>query len=236
MVGRRRRVRTAELALALGVTLILAGCGRASRSDAPAKGAAGPVAVGAPPASAAATDDVAGLTAQTPPWPCTGWARRSVTAFERAGAAARVFGTLQPGDPVAVVGRDPAGWLAFSPGVAQAANVGPFRLRWLPPDAPLRLEGRCAALPLRTSPKPGVCFEMAMGSTPIRVAPEPGATVLAVLPADGYVEVLARHADGWLKVDAASGSRPGRGHGWIAPDAANLNGPCGSNVAPGTPP
>lgn len=220
----------------MGVCLTLAGCGRTSRSgsgagagSAAGSGAAVTVGAAAAPASSA---DVAGLEAQTPPWPCTGWPRATVTAFDRASRQARAFGTVQAGDPVAVVARDPAGWLAFSPGVAQAANVGPFRLRWLPPDAQLRLEGSCDALPVRTSPPAGVCFEMAMAPTPIRVAPRSDAAVLTELQADGYVAITGRHPNGWLRVDAGSGSRPGYGSGWIAPQAVNVNGPCDAYLGP----
>lgn len=169
----------------------------------------------------------------TPPFPCTGWVRRPTDAFDRAGAGARRFGSVRPGDPVAVVGRNAAGWWAFAPGTAQAANVGPFRWRWLPPDTRLRLQGACSALPTRASPPPGVCFEMAMAATPIRAAPAPDARQVASLPAGGYVAVTGRSATGWLKVDAASGSAPGSGSGWIEPAAVNVNGPCDAYVHAG---
>ncbi len=149
---------------------------------------------------------------------------------------ARVFGTVQPGDPVAVVARDARGWLAFSPGTAQAANVGPFRLRWLPPDAPVRLEGACSDLPVRVSPAAGVCFEMAMAATPVRSSPDPSAPLLVTLPADGYVAVTGRDPSGWLRVDAGSGSRPGSGAGWIPPEAVNVNGPCDAYLGSGASP
>ena len=165
-----------------------------------------------------------------------GLGHSGVTAYDRASTTARVFGTVQPGDPVAVVARDARGWLAFSPGTAQAANIGPFRLRWLPPDAPLRLEGACSDLPVRVSPPAGVCFEMAMAATPIRTAPDPSAPLLVTLPADGYVAVTGRDPSGWLRVDAGSGSAPASGAGWIPPEAVNVNGPCdaylGRDAAP----
>jgi len=178
------------------------------------------------PVGSGAADGVVGLTGAPPPWPCSGWANAGVTAYDRASTAARVFGTLQPGDPVAVVARDVRGWLAFSPGTAQAANVGPFRLRWLPPDAPVRLEGSCSDLPVRVSPPPGVCFEMAMAATPILTAPDASASTLVVLAADSYVAVTGSSPSGWLRVDAGSGSVPASGTGWIAPEAVNVNGPC----------
>ena len=181
-------------------------------------------------------DDVAGVEGGTPPWPCTAWAHATVTAYDRAGVGAQVFGTVRPGDPVPVVARNADGWLAFSPGTAQAANVGPFRLRWLPPDAPIRLDGSCSDLPVRVSPAPGVCFQMAMAATAIRAAPDPAAAVVVTLPADGYVAVTGSDPSGWLQVDAGSGSAPGSGKGWIAPAAINVNGPCDAYVGRRTSP
>jgi len=215
----------------LGLVVMASGCGPRSQDGAPATArrpaASTPTSIGgSPPVGTGVSDDVAGLASAPPPWPCSGWANAGVTAYDRASTAARVFGTVQPGDPVAVVARDVKGWLAFSPGTAQAANVGPFRLRWLPPDAPVRLDGACTDLPVRVSPPPGVCFEMAMVATPIRTAPDASASTLTVLPAAGYVAVTGSDPSGWLRVDAGSGSAPASGTGWVAPEAVNVNGPC----------
>lgn len=214
----------------LGVCVLVAGCGtqssrqvRAATKGSRPSGAAA-VAGGAP--LKAGPGAVAGLASSPPPWPCTGWPLAATRAYTRASKAARAFGSVSPGDALAVVGRDADGWWAFAPGTAQAANVGPFRLRWLPPDAPLRLQGACRGLPLKVSPPPGVCFEMAMVATPIRARPRQDAPVTATLPADGYVRVTGGASGGWLRVDAGSGSKPGRGSGWIAPQAVNVNGPC----------
>ena len=232
---RRLRAGGGLLAVSLvGACLLLAGCGPRSHGGQSVASSSGGRA--APSKSALVVEatsparnssDVAGMTSGTPPWPCTAWAHATVTAYQRAGESARVFGTVRPGDPVAVVARNVDGWLAFSPGTAQAANVGPFRLRWLPPDAPVRLAGSCSNLPVRVSPKPGVCFEMAMAATPIRVAPEATAAIVVTLPSDGYVAVTGSDPSGWLRVDAGSGSAPGAGTGWISPQAVNVNGPCG---------
>lgn len=233
---RRLRLGGGVLAVSLaGVCLMLTGCGPGSRggrgvTSSSAGRAATPASafIEEATSSAGSSSDVAGMAGGTPPWPCTAWAHASVTAYQRAGEGARVFGTVTPGDPVAVVARNADGWLAFSPGTAQAANVGPFRLRWLPPDAPVRLDGSCSALPVRASPKPGVCFEMAMVATPVRAAPDRSAAVVITLPADGYVAVVGSNPSGWLRVDAGSGSSLAAGAGWISPQAVNVNGPCGT--------
>lgn len=199
-------------ACALAAVLMLAACGapRDHSGTAPANGRSA---------------NQAGASGGAP-FPCTGWAQTQAVVFDRAGADARRFGTVRPGDPIAVMGRNAEGWWALAPGTAQAANVGPFRWRWLPPQTRLRLQGACSDLPVRESPPPGVCFEMAMAATPIRATPDAGGAILATLPAGGYVAVTAASPAGWLRVDAASGSAPGTGTGWIAPQSVNVNGPC----------
>jgi len=225
----RPRGRAAGLAAAcvLALAVGLAACGSTGeRSGAPAAGGT----PGPPPSAARSVPQTA---ARPAPFPCTGWVSAQTPVYDRAGSGARRFGTVQPGDPVAVVGRDAAGWWAVAPGTAQAANVGPFRWRWLPPDTRLRLQGACSRLPRRVSPPPGVCFEMAMAATPIRAAPQPDAPVIATLPAQGYVAITGASPGHWLQVDAGSGSVPGSGRGWIDPAAVNVNGPCDAYLTRG---
>ncbi len=218
---RRRQRRTALLLVLLGAGALagLASCG-GKRGSGPAAQA------GSPGASASPSSTEA-------PFPCSGWPQAPATVYERASTRARRFGSVAPGDPVAIVGRNAAGWWAIAPGTAQAANVGPFRLRWLPPDTPLRLAGQCARLPRQASPAAGVCFEMAMGSVALRAAPDPSAQVVATLPAGGYLAVTGAEAGGWLRVDAGSGSATGSGTAYVSPQDVNVNGPCDAYLRQG---
>ncbi len=74
-------------------------------------------------------------------------------------------GSSRPGFPRRrSPGGRPDGWLGFDPGVAQAANIGVFRLRWMPPGAPVSLDGDCVSVPIEPwVPLPGVCYQMSMG-------------------------------------------------------------------------
>ncbi|MGM0628413.1 MAG: hypothetical protein ACQETZ_09655, partial [Candidatus Fermentibacterota bacterium] len=59
----------------------------------------------------------------------------SLRVYCRPSAAAEVFGVVAPGESLMVCSRTAGGWLGFQPGVAQAGNIGPFRLRWVRPDS-----------------------------------------------------------------------------------------------------
>jgi|GEM_PF-1663819 len=59
-------------------------------------------------------------------------------------------GTLSEGSTALVVGQTPPntngsanGWYAIDPGIAQAGNVGRYRLRWIPIDNNVQLNGNC---------------------------------------------------------------------------------------------
>jgi hypothetical protein len=167
-------------------------------------------------------------TLTEPPGPagCTLTAEADLSAYFRPHPAAEVFGTLQPGVAVEVLARTPEGWLGFDPGVAQAGNVGVFRLRWVQEGPGLSLSGECGALPVVVGPPPGVCFAMAMAAMEVHEAPDATSPVLAIVPAEGYAAALARTAAGWVRVDLGMG-QPGQNlAGWIAPESVNLNGPC----------
>jgi hypothetical protein len=59
------------------------------------------------------------------------------------------WGTLTYGSWSNVVGRTSDGWYAIDPGVAQAPNVGIYRLRWARTDARITLVGaKCGTLPV----------------------------------------------------------------------------------------
>jgi len=66
-------------------------------------------------------------------------------------------GTLSAGSTALAVGQTPpnyygapGGWYAIDPGIAQAGNVGRYRLRWIPIDSNVQLNGDCGIAGLPT--------------------------------------------------------------------------------------
>jgi len=158
--------------------------------------------------------------------PCELVATGEVTVYERAHAAAAVFGTMGPGFRVQPEARTADGWWGFEPGVAQAANAGVFRMRWVQETASVRLEGSCEEVPEVVAPPPGVCFTMPMEEVLILASPDPSAEVVATLGLGDYAEVLGTSTDGWAQVDLASGSTGLAIRGWVPAGTLNMNGPC----------
>lgn len=157
---------------------------------------------------------------------CTIEADRDVTVFTRPDRDALVFGTLAAGTDVIAEGRTVDGWLAFEPAVAQAANVGIFRLRWVHErEQGLRTVGPCDALPTLEGPPAGVCFTMPMADTPVYEEPRETSAVITSLALGHYAAVIHR-TEGWAMVDLSVGNTGIEDRGWVTEATLNLNGPC----------
>jgi hypothetical protein len=149
----------------------------------------------------------------------------SVAVYQRPSIASDLFGTISPGDRMQAAAYTADAWFGFDPGVAQAANVGVFRNRWVQWGSAFHLEGACDGLPLVVGPSPGVCFLMASTDTPVYVSPDVSSAVIATIHQDDYAKAIGRMT-GWFKVDLSVGSSGILQQGWITEDLANLNGPC----------
>jgi hypothetical protein len=177
------------------------------------------------PAGAAASSGtfVSGLSG-----PCEFTASVAVTIYERPSTTADVFSTQPAGFGTTFQARTANGWLGFDPGVAQAANIGPFRLRWIPPNAKT-VSGACSSLPVVWGPPPGICFDMPMSDTSVYTDPNTGSAVLVVLHLGDFAKVLGLNSGGdWAKVDLGPGNTGSSAVGWVNAATLNMNGPCSS--------
>lgn len=164
--------------------------------------------------------------AATPPSACqVVSAGEGVMVYTRPSVKAGVFASLSAAQyPVALSARTADGWLGFEPGVAQAANRGVFRLRWVLASQ-VQVSGDCQTLPEVVGPPPGVCFTMPMEDTAVYVKADDAADVVTMLFAEQYAAIQKIDAK-WAKLDSASGNSGIKGTGWVPRSSLNLNGPC----------
>ncbi len=168
-----------------------------------------------------------GTASVAPAGPCDLVTSKELTAYTRPSAQATVFGKVASGERMPVGGMTADGWIGFDPGVAQAANVGPFRLRWVQKSDAVKLEGACDAkhVPVVPSLPPTVCFEMFMEEAKIySTANKSSAVIVTARPGD-YAQVIATN-DKWLQLDLNVGTLKQNKAGWIDRANANFNGPC----------
>jgi hypothetical protein len=135
-----------------------------------------------------------------------------VTAYYQPSTTAQVFynGAIDH----AVIGGQIAGWYAFDPAVAQAPNVGLYRLRWLQANN-LTLTGNCSNIPtLQINPPPlpagSNCQISPSTSTPVTIYKEAtfdAGTFGSVLPGTS-VQAVGLTSDGWYAVAINTGIVP----------------------------
>jgi hypothetical protein len=168
---------------------------------------------------------------------CTLSAISDVPAYFRPSTESGVFGTFSAGMSVEAIARTADGWIGFEPGVAQAANIGIFRLRWVQNSANISLSDACAGLPVVEGPPAGICFTMAMGDTPVYEEADPASSLVTTLTVEEFAAVTGRTLDNWYRLDLAIGDTSSNRVGWMEGAAINLNGPCDDlpviNIPPG---
>ncbi len=163
------------------------------------------------------------------PWPdepgtCTLTSTGSGTLYDRPSTEAQVFSEVGAGTNAVVTGRTADGWVGFDPGIAQAANIGVFRLRWAFFDD-VSLTGNCVDVPeLTWLPEPDLCYTMPMESVNVYTGTNTSASILATLEPEDFTSVSGYTTDGWAQVDLGAGNTGLTGIGWMQQDALNLNG------------
>ena len=157
---------------------------------------------------------------------CLAASSSDVTIYARPSLQADIFSTIVLSTPEEITSRTADGWLGFEPGVAQAANIGVFRLRWIQAETPVALSGNCAAVPVAEwVPKPGVCYEMVMSPVEVHAAANPSSAVSATLAVGDFAAILGRTGTGWLFINGDQANRPGA-VGFIPETEMNASGPC----------
>ncbi|HEY48353.1 MAG TPA: hypothetical protein G4O14_16425, partial [Anaerolineae bacterium] len=162
----------------------------------------------------------------SPVEPCYMNPSTDITSYLRPSLDSEVFDVIPIGMQLIVEARTEDGWVGFSPGIPQAANVGVFRHRWVPESEDLRLEGACEDLPIVEGPPVGVCFQMAMTDIPIYAESDPTSELITTLKSEDYVEVVGQKDANWFLVDLGVGNVDIMQTGWMEEMWVNMNGPC----------
>lgn len=160
----------------------------------------------------------------TPLGPCQITSTGETTVYFRPSTTANVFSTMSSGMQVEISQKTADGWLGFDPGVAQAANVGVFRMRWVQESSPIEIQGDCGSIPVVEGPEPGLVYLMPMADVNVYAEPSTTSQVLATLNVDDYCQIVARSNIEWSKVDLSEGNKGLDVIGWIQNEDLNING------------
>ena len=148
----------------------------------------------------------------------------TVAVYRRPGLDASLFGApLAVGTGVVISGRTDDGWLGFEPGVAQAANSGSFRLRWIAQGGTFVIHGDAGSVPLVWGPEPGITYAMIHLPVLLFAQPDSTSSVLDSLPSSSAAAVVL-WMEQWYKVDLNLGSLELDQQGWIRSADVSVNG------------
>ncbi len=182
-----------------------------------------------PTQTTAPTSEVTPTSSSAFPWPdepgtCSLTTAGSTVLYDRPSAEAQVFSEVGADFNAVVTGRTVDGWVGFDPGIAQAANIGVFRLRWVFFDD-VSLSGSCADVPqLVWAPEPDLCYTMPMDSVNVYTGANTSSSVLATLNIEEFASVNGYTNDNWAQVDLGAGNTGLTGIGWMQQADLNVNG------------
>jgi hypothetical protein len=163
------------------------------------------------------------------PWPdeagsCTLLTTETTTLYDRPSTEAQIFSEVGADFSAVVNGRTVDGWVGFDPGIAQAANIGVFRLRWAHFDQ-VSLSGGCVDVPqLSWVPEPDLCYTMPMEAVNVYSGADTSSSVLVTLNPEDFAAVSGYTNTGWAQVDLGAGNTGQTGIGWMEQASLNLNG------------
>ena len=138
----------------------------------------------------------------------------SVDVFTRPDSSSLFMSSLAPGDQVVISGRTDDGWFGFDPGVAQAANIGSFRLRWIAADERYVTDGELSCVPVVWGPKAGITYAMIYETSPLYSEPDSLSAVVDSVPSSCAAAIISRTED-WYLLDLREGSLGLDIEGWI---------------------
>lgn len=157
--------------------------------------------------------------------PCRFEASRQYPAYNFPSTSAPVFGYLSTGDEVFPTHRTANGFYGFDPGVAQAGNVGVFRLRWILKTSYIPSSGNCSALPIVFGPMAEICYVVLDADTPLYTSDDSSSAVVGNLDQGDYVMQLSSGTS-WVNVDLNVGSEQLDITGWIPRNLVIYQGAC----------
>ncbi len=154
---------------------------------------------------------------------CTLICLDSVDVFTRPDSSAIFMIRLAPRNQVIISGRTVDGWLGFDPGVAQAANIGSFRLRWIAGDERYVIDGELSSVPVVWGPGAGITYAMIYETSQLYSEPDSLSAVVDSVPSCSAVGIISRTED-WYLLDLSIGPLGQDIEGWIEAMDVSVNG------------
>lgn len=139
----------------------------------------------------------------------------SIVVFQRPDSCAAVWSMLNVFDGVVLSGRTDDGWLGFDPGVAQAGNIGSFRLRWISNGENFVIEGELDSVSVVWGPGAGITYAMLYQDSPLFAEPDSLSMIIDSIPSGSVAGIISRTED-WYLLDLNESPLEDDVQGWIS--------------------
>ena len=167
-------------------------------------------------------------TIVTPLGICTGHTQGQVTLYSRPSTKSSVFGIADPSQNLQFVGKtEDASFYGFEPGTAQAANVGPFRLRYVrATDIIFDEKSDCSRVSVVPTVLATACYVMFQEGGVVRSAPTTSSDVGTSFYSGDYIPVIAQTSGStyWMHVKSGVSDSSIIADGWVSGTYANFSG------------
>jgi hypothetical protein len=147
----------------------------------------------------------------------------SINVFTRPDSNALFMSRLAPRNQVTISGKTIDGWLGFDPGVAQAANLGSFRLRWIADDEKYVIDGELSDVPVVWGPQAGITYAMIYRTSPLYSEPDRFSSVVDSIPSSSAAGIVSRTEE-WYLLDLNIGPLGQDIEGWIEATDISVSG------------
>ena len=138
----------------------------------------------------------------------------SIPVFQRPDSCAAVWSMLAAFEGVVLSGRTVDGWLGFDPGVAQAANIGSFRLRWISEGENFVIDGELDSVSVVWGPGADITYAMIYQDSPLFAEPDSLSTVIDSIPSGSAAGIILRTEE-WYLLDLNESPLEDSVQGWI---------------------
>jgi hypothetical protein len=139
----------------------------------------------------------------------------SIVVFQRPDSCAAVWSILAAFEGIVLSGRTVDGWLGFDPGVAQAGNIGSFRLRWISKDENFVIDGELDSISVVWGPGAGITYAMIYQDSPLFMEPDSLSMVIDSIPSGSAAGIISR-TENWYLLDLNESPLEDSIQGWIS--------------------
>ncbi len=147
----------------------------------------------------------------------------SIAVFQRPDSCATVWSMLDAFESVVLSGRTVDGWLGFDPGVAQAANTGSFRLRWISDGENFIIEGELDSVSIVWGPAADITYAMIYRNSPLFAEPDSLSMVIDSITSGSAAGIILRTED-WYLLDLNESPQEDSVQGWISSLSVSVSG------------